>query len=105
MEPLAYRLQTILMPYLTVLGWQNSATYSSVIVYNIYWIVVGGWFLVQLFLEKKGKYPFMKASSRALQGSGDSLERGTVTGTGDPRPAGGVLSEKELDTGVVVTVS
>lgn len=93
------------MSYLTVLGWQNSATYSSVIVYNAYWIVVGVWFLVQLFLEKKGRYPFMKASSpRASQGTEGSMEHGTV-GIAGPRPAGGVLSEKELDTGVIVTVS
>lgn len=91
---------------ITVLGWQNSATYSSVIVYNVYWAVVGGWFLVQLFLEKKGRYPFMKASSpQVSQGSEGSLVRGTVTVTGGPRPAIGGLSGKEPDMGVTVTVS
>lgn len=84
-----------------IFGWQNSATYSSVIVYNLYWVMVGGWFLVQLFREKTGRYPFMKAS-QVSQGGGSSPECGTVTGT---RPAGEPLGGKELDSSVIVTVS
>ncbi|KAF8441913.1 iron permease FTR1 family-domain-containing protein [Terfezia claveryi] len=92
--------------FYAVLGWQNSATYSSVIVYNVYWIVVGGWFLVQMFLEKKGRYPFMKASPpRASRGNQGTLERGMVTDTEGLTLAGGVLSEKERDMGIIVTVS
>ncbi|KAK6540195.1 high-affinity iron permease [Orbilia ellipsospora] len=34
-------------------GWQNSATYGSVISYNIYWIVVIAYFLFMYFREKK----------------------------------------------------
>ena len=48
-----------------VLGWQNSATYSSVIVYNIYWIVVAAWFLSQLYLEKKQRRLDTSASQEA----------------------------------------
>ncbi|RPB25152.1 plasma membrane iron permease [Terfezia boudieri ATCC MYA-4762] len=89
-----------------VLGWQNSATYSSVIVYNVYWIVVGGWFLVQMFLEKKGRYPFMKTSSSLTsRGREGPLEHSMVTGTGGLTLAGGVLSEKEAHMSVIVKVS
>ena len=48
-----------------VFGWQNSATYSSVIVYNVYWIVVIAWFLSQLYLEKRQRR--LDASSASAQ--------------------------------------
>ncbi|KAK1719973.1 iron permease FTR1 family protein [Colletotrichum lupini] len=44
-----------------VLGWTNSATYGSVISYNVYWIFVIGCFLLMRFHETKGHWPFMKA--------------------------------------------
>jgi hypothetical protein len=31
-----------------------------VITYNVYWIVVTAWFLVQIFEQKYGRLPFMK---------------------------------------------
>ncbi|KAF3172320.1 hypothetical protein TWF106_004965 [Orbilia oligospora] len=34
-------------------GWQNSATYGSVISYNVYWIVVIAYFLFMYFREQK----------------------------------------------------
>lgn len=44
-----------------ILGWQNSATYGSVISYNVYWIfVIMGFFLMR-YKETKGHLPFMKA--------------------------------------------
>ena len=52
-------------------GWQNSATYGSVIGYNMYWIVVITGFVLLRFKEKKGRYPFTKAKaskSLAVQG-------------------------------------
>lgn len=39
-------------------GWQNSATYGSVISYNIYWLFIICLFLGLLYVEKKGKIPF-----------------------------------------------
>ncbi|KAK4960853.1 high-affinity iron permease [Elasticomyces elasticus] len=44
-----------------ILGWQNSATYGSVVSYNLYWIVVMIAFIVLRFKEKRGRLPFMKA--------------------------------------------
>lgn len=43
-----------------LLGWQNSATYGSVISYNIYWLCVIFTLGVMLFEEKHGHLPFMK---------------------------------------------
>lgn len=44
-----------------ILGWQNSATYGSVISYNLYWLVVIVGFVLLRFKEKRGRWPFMKA--------------------------------------------
>jgi high-affinity iron transporter len=44
-----------------IFGWTNSATYGSVISYNLYWIVVIAMFFVMRFQEVRGHYPFMKA--------------------------------------------
>lgn len=52
-----------------VFGWQNSATYSSVITYNIYWIVVSAWFLIAKFEERNGHYPFMTAKPAVASSS------------------------------------
>lgn len=43
-----------------LLGWQNSATYGSVISYNVYWIAVIVVLLLMLFEEKNGHLPFTK---------------------------------------------
>ncbi|MCJ1408318.1 hypothetical protein MMC19_002393 [Ptychographa xylographoides] len=44
-----------------LLGWQNSATYGSVISYNLYWAVVIVSFLALRFKESKGHWPLTKA--------------------------------------------
>ncbi|KAH6695485.1 plasma membrane iron permease [Plectosphaerella plurivora] len=44
-----------------IFGWQNSATYGSVISYNVYWIFVMSWLILLRFKEVKGHWPFMKA--------------------------------------------
>ena len=43
-----------------LLGWQNSATYGSVISHNLYWLVVIISFLALSYREKRGKWPLMK---------------------------------------------
>lgn len=44
----------------SLLGWQNSATYGSVISYNIYWLCLILVLIVMLYEEKTGHLPFMK---------------------------------------------
>ncbi|CAK7906024.1 plasma membrane iron permease [[Candida] anglica] len=48
-----------------LLGWQNSATYGSVISYNVYWIAVIGVLFLMLFEEKHGHLPFLKGVTLA----------------------------------------
>ncbi|KXJ86037.1 iron permease FTR1/Fip1/EfeU [Microdochium bolleyi] len=43
-----------------LLGWQNSATYSSVIAYNAYWWAVIGGFVALRHREVKGHWPLMR---------------------------------------------
>jgi high-affinity iron transporter len=45
-----------------IFGWTNSATYGSVISYNLYWLVVIAAFLSMRYYEKAGHWPLMKAS-------------------------------------------
>jgi high-affinity iron transporter len=42
------------------LGWTNSATYGSVISYNLYWIFVMVMFIAMRFHEMKGHWPLRK---------------------------------------------
>ncbi|KAM0281111.1 hypothetical protein ACHAQH_003690 [Verticillium albo-atrum] len=46
-----------------IFGWNNSATYGSVISYNVYWIFVMAWLVLLRFKEVKGRWPFMKAKA------------------------------------------
>lgn len=43
-----------------ILGWNNSATYGSIISYNVYWIVVASGFIFLKFHENNGRLPFAK---------------------------------------------
>ncbi|EGR52329.1 iron permease-like protein [Trichoderma reesei QM6a] len=46
-----------------ILGWTNSATYGSVISYNLYWLFVMASFILIRFHETKGRWPFQKAKA------------------------------------------
>lgn len=47
------------MIFNALFGWQNSATYGSVISYNAYWILIICIFLAMLYEEKKGHFPLL----------------------------------------------
>lgn len=49
-----------------ILGWQNSATYGSVISYNLYWLCVIVAFILMRYKEVHGRYPFMKAKPASV---------------------------------------
>lgn len=55
-----------------IFGWQNSATYGSVISYNIFWLVVIVVFLAMGYNEKNGHWPMMKASRKQPRGNKSS---------------------------------
>ncbi|KAK7426682.1 high-affinity iron permease [Neonectria magnoliae] len=44
-----------------IVGWNNSATYGSVISYNAYWLVVIAQFSLMRFREDHGRWPLTKA--------------------------------------------
>lgn len=49
-----------------LLGWQNSATYGTVISYNIYWLALIIALMLMLYEEKRGHLPFMNLKLREL---------------------------------------
>lgn len=50
----------------SILGWTNSATYGSVISYNLYWLVVIVVFLTMRFQERHGRLPLTKSKPKAV---------------------------------------
>lgn len=52
-----------------IFGWTNSATYGSVISYNLYWLAVIVSFLTLAFYERRGHWPLMKPKQRNDRGS------------------------------------
>ncbi|KAK9450271.1 iron permease FTR1/Fip1/EfeU [Limtongia smithiae] len=51
------------MIFNALFGWENAATYGSVISYNCYWITMIVVISLMLFKEKKGYFPFLKAQT------------------------------------------
>ncbi|KAK4155053.1 iron permease FTR1/Fip1/EfeU [Chaetomidium leptoderma] len=49
-----------------IFGWTNSATYGSVLSYNLYWLCVIVSFLVMRYREVKGHWPLMKPKGPEL---------------------------------------
>jgi len=56
-----------------VLGWTNSATYGTVIGYDVFWLTVIVGFGLLRYKETKGRWPFMKVKAPApLEGEPSS---------------------------------
>ena len=81
----------------SILGWTNSATYGSVISYNLYWVAIMIGFASMRYYEKTGHWPLMKAkakdfddenvgrsSSEQSDGVLDEAAEKTVSGQGAP---------------------
>ena len=62
-----------------VLGWQNSATYGSVIGYNLFWLCVILTFLAMRWKERKGAWPFMKARNHEVAPVGRLEKEGSMS--------------------------
>jgi len=56
-----------------ILGWENSATYGSVISYNLYWIFIIVLFLSMHYNEKHGHWPLMKRFGTKNKKNGDAM--------------------------------
>lgn len=76
----------------SILGWQNSATYGSVISYNLYWLLVIVTFVLMRYAEKGGRVPFMRSKASSPRDSEseprthDSPVFGKTMSDGDGRP-------------------
>jgi high-affinity iron transporter len=80
-----------------ILGWQNSATYGSVISYNLYWIAVISGFLAMRYKEVKGHWPLIKAKKLPLVDDEHSKSSiGSSSQVGESR-----LFEKKDDENVI----
>ena len=73
----------------SLFGWQNSATYGSVISYNLYWLVVIVGFLVMGFREKKAK------AAGGLDAGSDRSDSGVVGGKNEPGEPRAAVREVE----------
>lgn len=62
----------------SLFGWQNSATYGSVLSYNLYWLAVIAWFLLMGFKERTGRWPLQK--EKATVSSADDAKSETSSG-------------------------
>lgn len=77
----------------SILGWQNSATYGSVISYNLYWLTVMVTFALMRHAEKGGRLPFVKSKassphdSESEPGTRDSAVFGKTLTDGERSPA------------------
>jgi high-affinity iron transporter len=70
-----------------ILGWQNSATYGSVIGYNLFWLVTILTFVGMNWREKNGSWPFMKVrKDKAVPAT--SLEKETSAASRGVGPEG-----------------
>ena len=66
-----------------ILGWQNSATYGSVISYNLYWIAVISGFLAMRYKEVKGHWPLMKAKQPVTEDQQSKTSIGSSSQLGE----------------------
>jgi high-affinity iron transporter len=81
-----------------ILGWTNSATYSSVISYNIYWILVIASFLTMRYHEVRGHWPLMRPQnpSRVESNDVDSAQQGVATSIETDTVENGQVKEKAI---------
>ncbi len=79
-----------------VLGWQNSATYGSVISYNLFWVCVILTFVAMRWKERKGAWPLMKAKKEKIAPVGRLEKEGSMSSS-DAELMGAVGKEPSSD--------
>ncbi|KAK7535198.1 high-affinity iron ion transporter FtrA [Phyllosticta citribraziliensis] len=81
-----------------ILGWQNSATYGSVISYNLYWLSIILAFGVMRYTEQNGHLPFLAPSPIQYDtGSGSSREGSKELNGSWSKRASAFFSTTKLD--------
>ncbi|KAK3297988.1 iron permease FTR1/Fip1/EfeU [Chaetomium fimeti] len=62
-----------------IFGWTNSATYGSVVSYNLYWLCVILSFLIMRYREVKGHWPLRKSKGSQLPAADSEVEERSQT--------------------------
>ena len=91
----------------SLFGWNNSATYGSVISYNLYWVTVIIMFLAMRYNEAKGHWPLVKSKEGCSSEPTRSQEGATSESqsTSDPASLNGMDSGSGVEkTAFKVTV-
>jgi high-affinity iron transporter len=83
----------------SILGWENSATYGSVISYNLYWLAVILGFLAMGFNEKRGHWPWRRKAKEATNRESESGS-GSISDDIIPTPDKPVVSVQQRDESI-----
>lgn len=78
-----------------IFGWTNSATYGSVIAYNLYWLVIIVAFLIMRYHEVKGKWPMISRKIEVEVGNSSGTEPLSCHETSEKASLFGRLSWKK----------
>ncbi|ERF72149.1 hypothetical protein EPUS_02940 [Endocarpon pusillum Z07020] len=85
----------------SIFGWQNSATYGSVISYNLYWLAVIVAFVTMRYKEQNSHWPLMRLRSRSPQDlsrtQSDSSGAGEIVGKGAGFEEGTNVAVRKVD--------
>lgn len=63
------------MIFNALFGWQNSATYGSVLSYNLYWLMIMAIFLTMMYEEKHGHFPLLSKYKKKLDKEMSEVEK------------------------------
>ena len=64
----------------SVFGWTNSATYGTVISYNLYWVFVMLAFYAMRYNEQHGHWPLLKSKAKVDIDTSDESDAGSDSG-------------------------
>ena len=83
-----------------ILGWQNSATYGSVLSYNLYWLVIILAFLAMRFNERNGHWPLRKPKKVTDVNGFEHDSNSDTTGVGAEEKSGKPAEEGQPSTAI-----
>ena len=82
------------------MGWTNSATYGSVIGYNVYWIFVMCMFATLRYKEAKGHWPLLKPKKCDAAGAEAAADRTSVPDSSSQQRSGAVMGSDLTSAGL-----
>jgi high-affinity iron transporter len=85
----------------SLFGWTNSATYGSVISYNVYWVAIIIMFLTMRYNEVKGYWPLMKPKKGSSSEPTHSQEGVTSLDSHSPTSLNGMDNGSDVEKNVV----